>query len=331
MRILGLPNGVNGSGYYRVYLPLTRLAKYGGHEVSLPPPARADRGSVEGFWVADQDAAVGHSIGHDAGVRLWESWKGDAALVYDIDDDLMAVQARWHPGLAAQPAMNTRGWRDRIVQMSDLVTVSTPVLAERMSARNPNVRVLPNCVNPRLLEIERPRRERLTVGWHGSGTHVGDIRYWAKPLRRFFQRHPEVDVHIAGYDYRPLIGRPDARFSPWRVNVWDHYRQLDFDIGLAPLAPNSFNEAKSYIKALEYAALGIPVIASDCPSYRGFVIDGVTGFLVRYEHEWEKRLRELACDEQMREEMGVAAKAHAAAYTADRHWREWEEAYGSVT
>jgi glycosyltransferase involved in cell wall biosynthesis len=56
---------------------------------------------------------------------------------------------------------------------------------------------------------------------------------------------------------------------------------------------------------MEYAALGIPVIASDREPYRAFVLDGVTGYLVRHEHEWGKRLYELVNDEAMRVEMGA--------------------------
>jgi hypothetical protein len=65
-----------------------------------------------------------------------------------------------------------------------------------------------------------------------------------------------------------------------------------------------FASSKSYIKALEYAALGIPVIASDAEPYRDFVVHGVTGFLVRRDHEWLSYLRELASDDGLRQSMG---------------------------
>jgi glycosyltransferase involved in cell wall biosynthesis len=105
---------------------------------------------------------------------------------------------------------------------------------------------------------------------------------------------------------------------------------VDFDIGIAPLVPTVFAETKSHIKALEYAALGIPVVASDSAAYRDFVIDGVTGFLVKRDHEWARRLGELINDDAMRTEMGVKARELASQWTIQKGWQEWESAYASI-
>jgi hypothetical protein len=53
----------------------------------------------------------------------------------------------------------------------------------------------------------------------------------------------------------------------------------------------------------------------------------VTGFLVRYHHEWALRLRELINDDAMRAEMGAKAKELAAQWTIQCGWQEWEAAY----
>ena len=47
-------------------------------------------------------------------------------------------------------------------------------------------------------------------------------------------------------------------------------------IGLSPLIAGAFNDAKSDIKALDYAAAGIPVVVSDAPAYSGMGDDIVT-------------------------------------------------------
>ena len=44
---------------------------------------------------------------------------------------------------------------------------------------------------------------------------------------------------------------------------------LNLDLALAPLESNSFNEAKSHLKLIEYGILGFPVICSDVTAYRG--------------------------------------------------------------
>jgi glycosyltransferase involved in cell wall biosynthesis len=96
------------------------------------------------------------------------------------------------------------------------------------------------------------------------------------------------------------------------------------------LADTAFNESKSHIKALEYAALGVPVIAADLAPYNGFVVDGVTGYLVSTEDEWRARLTELINDEAAREAMGAAAKERAAEFVIQRGWRLWADAFEEV-
>jgi Glycosyl transferases group 1 len=56
--------------------------------------------------------------------------------------------------------------------------------------------------------------------------------------------------------------------------------QPGWEIGLAPLTDNPFNRCKSPIKTLDYAALGMAVLASDVPAYRGSLADGPGGMLV---------------------------------------------------
>jgi len=119
-------------------------------------------------------------------------------------------------------------------------------------------------------------------------------------------------------------------FRPW-VQVNDNpdkfFASIDFDIGLCPLWPTAFSRSKSAIKAIEYGARGIPVIASDCEAYRDVIEHGVSGFLVRYEHEWLKYMSELAGDDALRAKMGEAARAMAARHTIEEHWPRWAGSY----
>jgi len=215
-----------------------------------------------------------------------------------------------------------------MLERSEMVTVSTPFLAEQVSAYSSCVRVLPNCVNADLLDLNRRlgREGRVTVGWAGGQSHLPDWAHAAEWIRPVLQRHPDADFHFVGADYSPLLHHP-CLWTGWTEDIWDYYRSIDFDIGLAPLGDIPFNRSKSHLKALEYAALGIPVIATDMEPYRDFVLDGVTGYLVSTPQEWDKRLTELINDEAAREEMGAAARARAAQFTIQQNWQLWESAY----
>jgi glycosyltransferase involved in cell wall biosynthesis len=104
----------------------------------------------------------------------------------------------------------------------------------------------------------------------------------------------------------------------------------DLHIGLAPLADDHFNRSKSYVKTLEYAGLGIPVIASNVGPYRDFVQHGITGFLANNEAEWTRYLRLLGSDENLRQWMGTNAREVAAKNTIQGNAWRWLNTYQSL-
>jgi len=322
---VALAAGADGSGYYRMYLPFKHLAANSRHLAMIPPPGRTPplptAGDLEGVDTFIAQRPVG-----PVGMRTWDALEGVTARVYETDDDLLAADPSALPHLTDERVKDSIRW---MLERSEMVTVSAPYLAELASRFNRNVRVLPNCVNADLLDLNRRRgREgRVTVGWAGGQSHLPDWAHAAAWVRPVLQRHAAtVDMHFVGADYSPLLHHP-CLWTGWTDDIWDYYRAVDFDIGLAPLADIPFNRSKSHLKALEYAALGIPVIATDMEPYRDIVVDGVTGYLVSTPEQWDKRLTELICDEAAREEMGAAAKRRAAEFTIQGNWRLWESAY----
>jgi glycosyltransferase involved in cell wall biosynthesis len=301
-------------------LPLNTLAEH-GHEVDLSY-GWTDR-------ARDFPIIIGQRVGKHDALPLWRRLATPGRrLVWETDDDV------WHidPSNGAAWMVHTPDLLDALtftVTMSDLVTVSTEPLADVVRTMNPNVVVLPNHFDSRLLDIQRPRCDRVTIGWAGGDSHLRDFAGVAHELRRFLLRNPDVDFHNIGTSYLRPFDLP-GRASGWVTDIWGYYRSIDFDVGIAPLADTTFNHSKSGIKALEYQALGIPVVASDSPAYRGVVLDGVTGYLVRHEYQWSRYLRELVRDEQMREEMGRKAREHARQWTAERGWPMWADAYASL-
>ncbi len=316
MRIFGF-HDQSGCGEYRVKMPLRALEQQ-GHEIKLQLGGTGE--AAQGYQIV-----IGQRMDKHDALPIWRRLKATSRLVYEIDDDVFSVDTvNW----MAHRVYSKPLPQDAVIhaaEVADLVTVTTEPLAEVMRQYNRNVVVLPNHVPTGILELERPRREKLVVGWAGGASHAADIAMIAPQVRRLLDRTP-AELHLIGTDYSETFRRP-ARFTKWDPDLMNYYRNVDFDIGLCPLTGTKFDASKSHIKALECAALGIPVIASDVEAYREFVIDGVTGFLVKHEHEWFKRLSELAGDAELRESMGTKARELAANWSIDRGWKLWEHAY----
>jgi hypothetical protein len=319
----------SGCGYYRIKMPLRELAAH-GHDVHLELGEK-----VQARTAADWPLIVGQRIDKRDALPSWRRLRATSKLVYEIDDDIFSVeQVNWQ----AYSIYSSPRVADAIghaAEVANLVTVTNEHLAQVMRQFNENIAILPNYVPGWVLDLPREGGGRPVAGWQGGASHGRDIGELARPLRVFLDRFPGWDAVLLGTDYRPTIRAPQDRclFRPW-IKIGDdaeaYYRALDFGIGLAPLVPTVFAKSKSYVKPLEYAARGIPCIASDVTPYSEFILHGVTGFLVRYDHEWLKYLSELASDAQLRADMGAKAREHARAFTIDRNWQKWEAAYGGL-
>lgn len=215
---------------------------------------------------SDLDVLVGQLVCEPARSEIWQALASRAgvrpALVFELDDDIWNTHASNHGAASFNDPQILRVIEDNL-RLADAVTVTTPQLGELVGQFNDRVFVLPNCVDAALLDQTRPRSERVTIGWAGGSSHINDFAATGGALRTFLRRNPEVDLHVVGTDFRRALGRPDGRHSDWSENLVDYLSKIDFDIGIAPLAYHAFNKSKSDLKALEYAALGIPVVATD--------------------------------------------------------------------
>jgi glycosyltransferase involved in cell wall biosynthesis len=283
------------------------------------------------------DVVVAQRANSFDGMGAWRRMSTPTCrTVYENDDDI------WN--ITPENAMAYENYKEggeprevvlRLTSTCNLITCSTPVLGDRHRELTPDVPVvvLPNYIPEFVLGMKHDDRQgRPRIGWMGGGSHARDIHMATGAVRRFMQRFPDWDLVLAGCDYRSSFKCPPDRsyFVPW-IHVCDDpdvfYRAIDFDIGICPLLDTQFARSKSHIKALEYMARGIPVVASDVEPYRKFIDHGVNGFLAKYDHEWLKYLSLLASDDDLRLKMSEAAKAKAREHTIEKHYTEWVDAY----
>ena len=312
----------SGCGHYRLAQPLTEHIRQGGtgsFHTDLSPDI-----------YEQADVIIGQRIVGDPPSEAWQKMcaTGDKLCVFELDDDLFNIDQSniAYTSFSAPRLDNLR----RNIECAHVVTVTTDQLAEMLRPLNTNIHVVPNCIPRWLTEHERPRPDRFTIGWAGSASHKMDWDEVAPQIARFLNRNPAVDFHGVGGIFRSMTAFPkeQLRTTPWNDSVEDYYRCVDFDIGLAPLKTHIFNQRKSSLKALEYATLGIPVVASAVAPYENFVKHGETGLLVRRDHEWAGFLRDLRENPDMRSEMGENARGLAKEHTIEKNVSSWYPAWG---
>jgi glycosyltransferase involved in cell wall biosynthesis len=346
-RVFGWLADEAGCGWYRLIQPFAHLGGGWSGTCSTRLPRKGiddnEDGQGDADW-SDYDIVVGQRVCKPGTSALWQRVcrSGKVATVFELDDDLLALD----DDNPAKPFFDRPDIRANLVanlRAADTVTVTTPALAEAVAPFNPNVHVLPNYVDASVLEIPRPTGDDragagVVVGWQGSATHAADFALVWPHLDRLLCAVPKAWLALFGKNYVPERARARKLaagrlvWHDWVSSDWPTYyaKVAMFDVGLAPLRDTPFTRAKSGLKAVEYAALGIPAVVSPSPAYREVVEHGVTGLVVRADHEWFSRLRRLVNDDQLRTDMGEAARERAAALTYQGNAWRWREVYAAL-
>lgn len=240
-----------------------------------------------------------------------------AKIIYDLDDDVWDLPP-YNP--AHEILGKMRQGFVNCIQITDLVTTSTKVLAKRIRANvkhmyNPVTRkeipivVCENWMDERLY-AQPLRRPQLIVGWSGSSSHVGDLELVHDALRTVAEENRALLIEFRGCEpgedlrklrnfyHRPWV--PVAEFAA-RMPVWG------WSIALAPLVDHDFNDAKSNIKALEAAYCRIPCLMSWAKPYDDFCSHDpeLRWLLCAGRSAWLPKLRQLIHDEARREDLGA--------------------------
>jgi hypothetical protein len=210
----------------------------------------------------------------------------------------------------------------RMLERSDAVWLSTPGLASRVASIRPDATVIENRLDERIwTHSPAPvtwRDEPTRILCMGTTSHSRDFAMIEPALVRLKDEYGDrVIIDILGMTNRNdlppglnRIGPPTqaGRSYPGFVH-WLSAVQPAWHIGLAPLLDTPFNRCKSSIKAMDYAAMGLFVMASDVPVYQGSIADGPAGTLVSNDHRaWFTALNGLLRDQVRRRSVAQRAR-----------------------
>lgn len=329
MKVLVIPADRHGCGWYRMLWPAEHLQR-AGHDVAVRTMFRAgDR--------VDADVVVMQRILHPKALEFmcWLQDRG-VTVVHEIDDDVTALP-KHHPMLpelaAHGPGQNVDTFR-LACQQADWLTCTTPALATL--GRPDRVTVLPNCIPQARIDAGAVHRsterrfDRPVIGYSGPDRfHLWDIPLVGKGVFHAKAKTNAIFYGIGGQRLPKLFG-VDGTADNWR-DMHDYGAtgfvagQSMFDVGLVPLMACRFNECKSDLKGLEYAALGIPFIASPTGPYRDLAAAGV-GVTARTPRVWREAICEALDDPRPRPEIIDYARTRTFETNHHAWWNTWTQA-----
>ena len=196
---------------------------------------------------------------------------------------------------------------------ADLVTVTQRKFAERIKPFCGGVlAIVKNAIDYNLpcwnVPKKAPPKGITRVGWAGGIHHEEDVKEFAGVPHLVNGRVGREHVHWGFYG-APLVNKDENGVPQldWQHDVWKNYKQIlvggfkgaqnwniynalspdsyggiysQFDISIAPLQMNAFNDSKSEIKVAECCRYKVPLIASDVGCYDETIINGKTGYLI---------------------------------------------------
>jgi glycosyltransferase involved in cell wall biosynthesis len=347
--IFGWKSNDGAVAYYRIEQPLDVLARRGFQAAygTLLPRELWPGGHAE---LREKTTIIGQMTAGEKSSELWQKMCAEGQrCFYEMDDDIFTID-RSNPAWAD---MAREGYRESVAEnlrvATGVIVTRRPLADAVRQHTDAPVYVIPNYIPGWLLEHPKTvhpahlpqaadtksqrlwRKNMTVVGWAGSSAHTMDWDRLAPRLVQFVQREPSVVLHLQGE--MGYLGRfhkeiPTGRLTGegWIPNVANYLKRICMDIAVLPLKKHVFNESKSWIKALEMAAYGIPCVASDVGPYHDFVVHGKTGFLFKTPGEMAQYLGYLVHDPQLRADMSVSARYIAEQNTYEGNAWKWPKA-----
>jgi glycosyltransferase involved in cell wall biosynthesis len=177
--------------------------------------------------------------------------------------------------------------------------------------------VVPTTIDlSRYKRAQRPDNEVPVIGWTGSHTTMACLAIIHPVIQKLAQNEcfelrviSSVDFSLDGVQVTSLRWRSETEVDDLRP----------IDIGIMPLPDTKWTRGKCALKALQFMALGIPVVCSPVGINSTLIRHGENGLLASNEQEWLSALSLLLRDADLRRRMGEAARRTVEEwYTAEK-------------
>lgn len=370
MRILGIERDRTACNYYRILLPLSKLDEKGMAEVVLLNDQEfgTDKAKDMLLWA---DIIVFQRPATEAWFNFIKmARKLGKIVVSDYDDDPFhtsplspayahlgteEVVYEWPDGtkekLWSEDMVSPSGNKifdiERNIQhrdmfrlnfkKSDMVTCTTDELKQEFLKINPNVSVLPNCLDFEFYPSGHEFvKKEIRIGWQGGASHYEDLCLMAPAIIEVLRKYSNIKfVYFGDMRFAGLFKAAPQSQIEW--HSWVHHNAYPFklalmnlDIGLCPLVDNPFNRNKSAIKWMEYAAVGVPAIVSGISPYAPVVKHKETAYVAASETKeaWIDALEEMIGSIHLRRSMASNAFDDCKAnHNIETKVHLWSEAY----
>ena len=287
---------------------------------------------VEGIDMEDLDLFIMQTPSEPEHIELLDMLgKNGIATIFDVDDAYWALPAD-HPA-RSQWDVRSAKVMDQAAVVADLVTVTNHFLEHRYFTKGGRTEILPNRIMDAVSDLPS-QVEGQRLGWTGfvgnrdqdDFKDIGDGVRLAlldtmtdlytvgdgQGLRSALNLHDWTKVHATGGV------EPELYYGTI---------QQTFNVGMVPLGNSTFNKGKSSLKVQEFAALGMPIVASNTHVHRERVGEGYDIFLAETPKQWYSGIAAYLSDPDLTAEVGERNRRVSKKHSLSNHAEDWANAW----
>jgi glycosyltransferase involved in cell wall biosynthesis len=232
-------------------------------------------------------------------LRRWAN-----VVIYDFDDAVM-----YDPKNPDKPSLKRQKRFEQTVKMADVVITDTTLLANYARKFCKNVEVIPTGLDISSYRVSAMGKEdgKIRLVWIGGSSTLGFLADIKEALEQIGSQFNNVVLRIISNEFFEL---ENMKVEKCQWSLENQISDLAMsDIGLAPMPNNKFAQNKFSFKMLQYAAVGLPIIASPVGANGDFIRHNHNGLFASDCSDWVKKMSQLIEDAPLRTRLGQAARA----------------------
>ena len=233
-------------------------------------------------------------------------------IIYDFDDAIWLTDRKEESWVLALGKWRTKvgsisRWSYKVSCGNDYLCGYAASFKENI-VYNPTTIDTESLHNPVLYQKVKSKGKKVRIGWTGSHSTLKYLKDIEHVLAKILSDYPNAEFVVIADKPPTLSTSLPLKFIPWN-SATEIQDLLSFDIGIMPLPNDEWAKGKCGFKVLQYMALEFPAVASLVGVNPKIIKDGVNGFLCDTPLAWEKALKKLIEDEDLRKKMGKQGRA----------------------
>lgn len=312
MKVLFLPvfSITGASSRYRVYQYLSGLNEHGIKTKVIERPGRNACSKLIHLARVLVTALFADAVfiqKRTLGRAICLVWLVNRNIIYDLDDAIYT-----HPTLvkmSQSELQRTRADLARTLRLSKHVIVGNRYLKTYVEQYNRQVTVIPTVIDTVAYRPEeRQPSEPVIIGWVGSSVNLFYLEHLNEVFCELANKYGNrISLKVISDGQARLTSKIATINQQWKLET-EIEDLRGIDIGIMPLVDDEWTRGKCGFKALQYMALGIPVVASPVGMSTEIIEDGINGFLAESDAEWIEKLSRLIEDKALRHRLGAKGR-----------------------